>query len=75
MGFNAQFVVDSVELFRGDAAMVKMSADTSTHSDYAKYTPSGSLSFYCTNPEVLKQIAPGKKFALQFTELDGNAGQ
>jgi hypothetical protein len=70
MAFQGKFKVVSVTDFGGDNVMVKMQADTSSKSDFAKYTPSGSLEFNCTNPAVIEQVKPGKMFLLSFTETE-----
>lgn len=66
--FTGKFKVHSVMHLEGDNAQVVMSADTNSKSDYAKYTPSGKIEFMCTNPEVNKQLVPGKMFTVTFSE-------
>lgn len=66
--FTAKFKVYSMTDFGNDNVHVVMNADTSSKSDYAKYTPSGKLEFVSTNPEVTKQLAPGKVFVMTFQE-------
>ncbi len=66
--FTAKFKVHSLTDFGNDNVQVVMNADTNSKSDYAKYTPSGKIEFTCTNPEVNKQLSPGKIFEITFTE-------
>jgi hypothetical protein len=68
--FKARFKVHSLTDFGNDNVEVKMTADTNSKSDFAKYTPSGELKFMCTNPEVNKQLAPGKTFEITFSEFE-----
>lgn len=68
--FQAKFKVHSLTDFGNDNVQVVMKADTNSKSDYAKYTPSGELSFLCTNPEVNEQLTPGKAFILLFSETE-----
>lgn len=70
--FKAKFKVHSVTDFGNDNAQVVMNADTNSKSDYAKYTPSGNITFMCTNPEVNKQLIPGKVFEITFQEPTGD---
>jgi hypothetical protein len=67
--FKAKFKIQSLTDYGNDYVEVVMRADTNQKSDFAKYTPSGEIKFTCTNPEVIKQLAPGKNFELTFSEV------
>ena len=66
--FKAKFKIHSLTNFGNDHVEVTMHADTSQKSDYAKYTPSGEIKFMCTNPEVNKQLEPGKVLTVTFED-------
>ena len=40
----------------------------SEDNDFARWSPSGSLSITVTNPNLIGKFKPGKKFYLNFTE-------
>lgn len=65
--FQAKFKISSVEHFEHDNAKVRMQAAMGDNS-FTKYTPSGSIDFLCCNPEVNKQLVPGKTFLITFEE-------
>lgn len=65
--FQAKFKVSTVTDFGNNNVEVKMTP-VMGDNDFTKYTPSGELKFMCCNPEVNKQIAPGKEFLITFNE-------
>lgn len=67
--FKAKFKVNSVTVFEGDNVQVAMSPIMGDN-DFTKYTPSGKLEFLCSNPEVNKQLTPGKVFEITFAESE-----
>ena len=71
---RAKFQVNAVEHFEGTGVNIKMFAicDNETPEDakFIQATPSGQLNMYCTNHTVTEQMTPGKKFYLDFTEVE-----
>lgn len=43
-------------------------ADTSSNSDYAKYTPYGKLEFECNNESLYGYFIPGKVYSVNIEE-------
>lgn len=67
--FQAKFKVQSVQDFGNDTVQVVMNP-VMGENPFTKYTPSGNITFACCNPEVNKQLAPGKTFLINFEEVD-----
>lgn len=65
--FQAKFKISSLESFENNSTKINMQADTNDKdSSFTKYTPMGTLTMMCTNPEVTKQLAPGKVVTITF---------
>lgn len=73
MSFRAKLTVmelrPSGEGVHATFAAVYDSANVPEDNSYAKYTPSASFSMQVDNPAVIEQLAPGKKFYVDFNEV------
>lgn len=69
MSLEARFKCDSVE-HTSEAQIIKLSAITGPGSEsWAKYTPSGGLNMYITNPDAFGQVVPGKHYRILIEEV------
>ena len=72
MSFRAKFKVVSVTAYEHQGVTVIMKAviddGIPENARFHRYTPSGLLEMYVTNPSVIEQLIPGKYFYLDFTE-------
>lgn len=66
--FQAKFKVLYVQHHENDHVQVVMNP-VMGENPFSKYTPSGNITFSCNNPEVNKQLAPGKVFLITFDEV------
>jgi len=67
--FKAKFKVRMIEDRGNDNIIVRLHPDLSDKT-FTGFTPSGEMWFACNNPEVNKQLEPGKVFELTFTEVE-----
>ncbi|MFZ2635550.1 MAG: hypothetical protein WAX33_04340 [Rectinemataceae bacterium] len=69
---RAKFCVQSVTDYGNNYGNIKMIAECDRsipeNARFVQATPHGELEIGVTNPAVLEQMKPGKKFYLDFTE-------
>jgi hypothetical protein len=71
----AKFSVDKVTHYGGNWREVTMSAVyddgiSKENKSFAQATPSGTLTFTLTNPDLIDAFLPGQKYYLQFVKAD-----
>lgn len=73
MSVRAKFIVSEIA-DRGNGKNIKAhpvcNADGEGNKDWSKWTPSGSLEMFITNPPAADQFKVGKAFYLDITEAE-----
>lgn len=71
MSIKAKFVCTYVTDF-GDSKKIQMNPVVSGDGnlDYSRYTPSGSIELYITNPDAFNQFEPKQEYYITFEKVE-----
>lgn len=72
---RAKFTVSSITTYQNTTDVtVKLNPvyeDNKEDNHFSKYTPSGEIVMYVSNPPVVEFMPVGKKFYVDFTPVEG----
>lgn len=61
--------MDTTDGVLAHVAMTAVYSETKEDNSFSKWTPTANFTMTVTNPAVLEQLAPGKQFYVDFTEV------